>query len=147
MALVTDEDVQGHLPKDKLKVEEIPDDRLQIYLDAERIVRGYLAGVIDSSVMALWTTPEATPGIIRTITGMFAAAEIYRIRFSESSLDNPEFAQRLYNDAMAMLNNIISGNLLVEGVPDTTSFDNTYFWPNDTTDDPKFTMSGDNSRF
>lgn len=147
MPLVTDGDVQSHLPKDKLKVEEIPDDRAQIYLDSERIVRGYLAGVVDSAVMALWLTPDATPQIIRTVTGMFAAAEIYRIRFSESSLNDPGFAQRLYNDAMAMLNDIIAGNLIIVEVPGTTAFDNTYFWPNDTTDDPKFTMSGNNSRF
>jgi len=142
MALVTDEDVQSHLPKDKLKVEEIPDDRNQIYLDQERIVRGYLAGVIDSAVLATWITPVATPQIIRTITGMLAAAEIYRVRFSENSLDDPTYAQSLYNRAMAMLNDIIAGDLLVEGVPDTTVVDNTYFWPNDTTDPPKFLMSG-----
>jgi hypothetical protein len=143
MALVTDEDVQSHLPKDKLKVEDIPDDRNQIYLDAERIVRGYLAGVIDSSVLAAWTTPTATPGIIRTITGKLCAAEIYRVRFSEQSLDDPKFAQNQYNEAMALLKGIVAGDIRVEGVEDTTQFDNTYFEPNDaSTDPPKFLMSG-----
>jgi len=143
MPLVADEDVQSHLPKDKLKVEDIPDDRNQIYLDAERIVRGYLAGVIDSSVLATWTVPTATPGVIRTITGKLCAAEIYRVRFSEQSLDDPGFAQEQYDQAMKMLQDIIAGNLLVEGVPDTTTFDNTYFEPNDaSTDPPKFLMSG-----
>jgi hypothetical protein len=142
MTFVADGDVQAHLPYDKLKVEEIPDDRTQIYLDNEYIVRGYLAGVIPSATMALWIDPDSTPNIIKLITGMLAAAEIYRIRFSESSLDDPEFAQNLYNQAMALLNNIIAGSLLVEGVPDTTVFDNTYFEPNDTTDPPKFLMSG-----
>ena len=143
MALVTDEDVQSHLPKDKLKVEGIPDDRNAIYLDAERIVRGYLAGVIDTAVLASWTSPDATPQIVREITGLLAAAQIYRVRFSESSLSDPTYAQELYNEAMAMLQAIIAGNLIIEEVPDTTVFDSSYFEPNDgSTDPPKFLMSG-----
>lgn len=140
MPLVSDGDVQVHLPKDKLVIEEIPDDRDAVYLDAERIVRGYLAGVIESSVMALWTTPETTPQIIRAITGRFAAAEVYRLRFGEQSFDDPEYAQVKYNEAMSLLNAIIAGTLLIDGVAQT-EFDDSYFWPNNTTDPPKFLMA------
>ena len=139
MPLVDDADVQIHLPVDKLKVEEIPDDLSNAKLDAERIIRGYLAGVIDSATLATWTTPALTPEIIRAVGGRLTAALIYRTRYSESSLDDPEYAQNKYNEAMAMLQNIIDGSLIIPGV-DTTEVDNTYFWPNDTTSDPVFAM-------
>jgi len=143
MAYVDDADVQIHLPVDKLKVEEIPDDKDDAFEDAERIIRGYLAGVVSTATLDLWATPDDTPDIIRAIAGRFAAAKIYRVRYSEDSLDDPQYAQGLYNDAMAMINAIIAGNLIIDGVTDTTQFDNTYFTPNDaSTDTPKFTMAG-----
>jgi len=140
MPLVDDADVQIHLPVDKLKVEEIPDDRAKAYDDADRIVRGNLAGVVDSTVLALWITPTATPNIIRAIAGRFAAALIYRTRYSENSLDDPQFAQNKYNEAMAMLNAIIAGTLAIDGVDIGTDFDNTWFEPNNESIDPIFAM-------
>jgi hypothetical protein len=140
MPIVDDADVQIHLPVDKLKVEEIPDDLSDAKSDAERIIRGYLAGVIDSATLATWLTPATTPAIVRAIGGRLTAALIYRVRYSEASLNDPEYAQNKYNEAMTMLQNIIDGSLIVEGVPDTTVVDNTYFWPNNTTDEPVFTM-------
>ena len=142
MAIVDDADVQIHLPVDKLKVEEIPDDLADAKEDAERIIRGYLAGVIDAAVLAIWTTPAATPSQVRAIAGRLCAAKIYRVRYSENSLTDPEYAQNLYNEAMTMLNDIIEGSIVIPGV-DTTQFDDSYFEPNDgSTDTPKFTMSG-----
>lgn len=143
MPLVDDADVQVHLPADTLKVEGVPDDRAKVYLDAERIVRGYLAGVIDSAVLASWTTPSDTPEIIRAITGRFAAAEIYRLRFGQGSTRDPEYAQNKYKEAMDLLNSIIGGQIDVPGVIEGTGFDNTWFEPTDaSTDPPKFVMSG-----
>lgn len=141
MPIVDDADVQIHLPIDKIKVEAIPDDLAKAKEDTERIIRGYLSGVIDSATLAAWNTPENTPEIIRAIAGRMCAALIYRTRFSEQSLDDPQFAQNKYEEAMAMLNQIISGELPVEGV-DTTQFDSGYFFPNNTAEDPKFTMAG-----
>jgi hypothetical protein len=141
MAIIDDADIQTHLPFDKLKLEEIPDDVASQKLDAERIIRGYLAGVFEPATLAAWTDPDSTPGQIRAIAGRFAAAHIYRIRYSEDSLDDPEFAQNLYNEAMTMLMMVITGQIVLDDVDDVgAQFDNTYFFPNDTTDDPKFTM-------
>lgn len=140
MPMIDDADVQRHLPVDKLKVEGIPDDRSDIYMDAERVVRGYLYGVVDSAVVALWITPAATPEIIRSIAGRLAAARIYRNRFGEQSMTDPGYAQTLYKEAMDMLNSIISGDVLIDGVAQI-QFDNTYFQPNDASDPPKFTMA------
>lgn len=143
MAFVNDADVQIHLPVDKLQVEEVPDDLARAKEDAERIIRGYLAGVVDSAVLALWIDPDSTPEIIRAIAGRLTAARLYRLRFSEQSLDDPEYAQNLYNEAMALLQGIISGQIDVPGVDEGTDFDDTWFEPNDaSTDQPKFTMSG-----
>lgn len=141
MPLVDDGDVQNHLPFDKLKVEEIPDDLVNAKEGTERIVRGYLAGVIDSAVLATWTTPAATPDQVREIAAMLTAAHIYRLRYSEDSLDDPQYAQTKYDAAMKMLMDIVSGNLVLDGVTEQTQFDNTYFYPNNTADDPKFAMS------
>lgn len=139
MAIVNDDDVQVHLPVDKLKIEEIPDDLAKCKLDTERIVRGYLAGVIPAATMALWIDPDDVPEVIRAAAGRLCAALIYRTRYSEQSLDDPQFAQNKYNEAMAMLQGIIDGSIIVDGVV-TVQFDNTYFWPNDSTVEPRFTI-------
>ena len=139
MPLVDDADVQVHLPFDKLKVEEIPDDLAQCKLDTERIIRGTLAGVVDSAVLATWTTPETTPEQIRAIGGRLTAALIYRTRYSEDSLDDPMFAQVKYNEAMGMLEKVATGAIEIEGV-ESTQFDNLYFEPNNNTADPFFVM-------
>jgi hypothetical protein len=141
MPFVDDADIQIHLPVDKLDVGGIPDDLANIKQDVERIIRGYLAGVFEAATLAAWVSPSATPSQIRAIGGRFGAAKIYRNRYSEDSLDDPEFAQNLYNEAMGMLNKVINGQIILDSVIDTGSqFDNTYFNPNDTTDDPKFAM-------
>ena len=140
MPIVDDADVQIHLPVDKLKVEEIPDDLLKAKEDSERIIRGYLAGVVPSATLATWTTPAATPSEVRAIGGRLCAALIYRTRYSEGSLSDPQFAQVKYDEAMRMLQDIINGTIVITGVI-TTQFDNSYFEPNNNSDDPKFTMS------
>jgi phage gp36-like protein len=137
---VDDADVQIHLPVDKLKVEEVPDDREDAYEDAERIVRGYLAGVVSGAVIATWVSPATTPVEVRAVTGRFAAALIYRLRFGQASTDDPNYAQNKYKEAMDMLNDIRTGAITITGVDTTTDFDNTWFEPNDETLAPFFTM-------
>lgn len=149
MPLLDDSDIQVHLPADKLKIENLDDSLPDIKRDTERIIKGYLSAVLEVSTIASWTTPELTPPEIRAIGGRLAAALIYRLRYSEDALDDPEFAQVKYNEAIKMLMDIINGTLVltdpVTGDPledQGESFDSSYFEPNDTTDPPKFTMSG-----
>jgi hypothetical protein len=150
MAWVDDADVQIHLPVDSLKVEEVPDDLARAKEDALRIVRGYLASVLESTTIAGWTDPDSTPPEIRAATGRFAAALIYRLRFGQSTTADPAYAQNKYKEAMEMLIAILNGEMTitdpVTGEPiddNTTDFDNTWFLPNDaTTDTPKFLMGG-----
>ena len=119
----------------------VPDDLTRAKLDGERIVRGYLTGVVDSAVLATWTEPEFTPEIIRAITGRFVAALLFRVRFGSNSRDDPTFAQRLYNEAMSMIGDIIAGNTQIPDVVVGTDFNNTWFEPNNASDPPKFTMA------
>ena len=142
MALVDNSDIQVHLPTDKLDITEIPDDLDKVKVDVERIIRGYLAGVFTPATLAAWVSPSATPELIRAIGGRLAAALIYRTRYSEDTVDDPEFAQVKYADGMAMLNGIISGALTIEEITtDTATLLNPdFFWPNNSTADPKFTM-------
>jgi len=141
MAIIDDVDIQTFLPIDKLNLDNLPDDVEAAKLDAERIIRGYLATVFQPATLASWASPETTPGQIRAIAGRFAASRIYRTRYSEDDLDDPEFAQVLYNEAMNMLNGVLTGKIVLDDVDDTAStFDNTFFYPNSTTEDPYFTM-------
>ena len=141
MALIDDADVQTHLPIDLLKVEAVPDDRASCKLDAERIVRGHLTGVIDSAVLASWATPATTPETIRAIAGRLCAALIYRLRFSQIPGGDPEYAQNKYNEAMLMLMDIVNGNVELPDIDNANNMDDSWFWPNNTTDPPKFTMA------
>lgn len=149
MPLVDDADAQIHLPFDKVLIEAVPDDKEKAYEDADRIVRGYLAGVLDAATLNSWDTPANTPPQIRAIAGRFVAAAIYRLRFGQASVQDPAYAQVKYNEAMAMLQGVIDGSVVLTD-PDTgepiedisTDFGNTYFLPNDESDPPKFTMSG-----
>jgi hypothetical protein len=143
MPLVNDDDINVHLPTDKISAEE--GELLEgIKEDIERIIRGYLAGHVDPLEMAAWLTPETTPDIIRAIGGRLGAAFIYRKRYSEDSLDDPQYAQFKYNEAMAMLTGIIAGDIAVDPdiPPVGVEFTSDLFYPNDpNTDPPKFTMS------
>lgn len=142
MPLASLEDINLHLPDDKIEVDLAQYVPLQ--LDAERIVRGYLAGYFTSSVLAGWTTPDLTPGLIRAIVSRFVAAFYYRERYSEDSLEDPGYAQNKYNEAMSMLKAILSGDMVIEEVVDDSpigKFTSEDFWPNDSTPGPMFTMT------
>jgi hypothetical protein len=135
------DDVNMHLPTDKL---EITDPDLALFgLDADRIIRGYLAGVFLPATIASWNTPANTPELIRAIAGRFIAAFYYRERYSEDSLDDPVYAQNKYNEAMALLTGVINGTMTLVEVTEApmgaqlTSDD---FYPNDTATGPFFTM-------
>lgn len=143
MTLIDENDINVHLPDDKLVADAEPmlD---EIYEDIERIIRGNLAGYIDSSEMATWTTPANTPDLIRAIGGRLGAAFIYRRRYSEDSLDDPQYAQFKYNEAMAMIQGIVTGDLTLEDVPVVVGLNLTtdMFYPNDPgTDPPKFSIN------
>jgi hypothetical protein len=133
-------DINAHLPIGKAQIEDADDDLLQV--EAFRFIRARLGGSFAPATMALWTEPDDTPEIIRTIAGLIIAAKWYANLYAEDSLDDSQFAQDLYNQALALIQSIIDGTVTVigpDGEPiDGSSFGATSFWPND--DAPVFTM-------
>lgn len=125
---------------DKIDINDANSSKAKI--EADRLIRGMLAGVFTALTMSGWTTPETTPEQIRGISGRLCAAYIYRGIYSEEQEAVPEYAQTLYNEAIAMLNDIKTGNLVVVDPGVNPVEGNTgilSFWPDDTTT-PKFTM-------
>jgi hypothetical protein len=141
MALASLDDINVHLPGDKIEVPPALYDEEQ--LDAERIVRGYLSGYVDPAILAGWTSPDTTPDEIRAVVGRLVAAFHYRLRYSEDSLVDPEYALLKYNEAISLLTMVQQGTITLPGVPVIGGLDleAADFWPNDsTTDGPFFTM-------
>lgn len=146
MAFASIEDVNLHLPDDKIEVDTARYAPLQ--LDAERIVRGYMAGIFSPTILASWDTPANTPGLIRAITARFVAAFYYRERYSEDSLEDPQYAQNKYNEAMYFIDQIILGKMVIAEVDDDAGTGDHFtgsgdFWPNNSTEGPYFTMAGE----
>lgn len=138
--LVSIADVQTWLQEDKLPVDDANMQKPAI--DAERIIRSQLSGLFTTTVMSGWDSPANTPDLIRSIAGRLTAAYLYRAIYSEEGTSVPEYATELYNEALMMLNSVVSGNLTVVdsgGNPiDTTGTNLLGFAPNDNA--PQFTM-------
>lgn len=117
MALASLEEINHQLPDDKAQVAEA--NYAPFQLDAERIVRGTLAGVVPRATLALWVDPASTPELIRAIVARLVAAFAYRRLYSEDSLEDPTFAQNKYNEAMSFLQQIVDGKMQFEEL-DTT---------------------------
>jgi hypothetical protein len=135
-------DINAHLPEDKLEGNDDNTDKLQV--DVARFVRAMLAGYVPIVTLVTWTSPENTPEIIRGIAGKLIAAKYYAIRYAEDA-DVSDYAQNLYNEAVAQLGLIRTGELVildgdVEIEVQGANLNEDDFWPNDTTSPPKFTM-------
>ena|SRR6266566_6334867 len=154
MAFATLDDVNMHLPADKLEMKQ-PTLGL-VGVDAERIIRGYLANVYTAVTLAGWTDPTETdptspgyvPRLIKAIAGRFIAAFYYRERYSEDSLDDSQYAQIKYNEAMALINGIIAGTITLDDVIEEPNTGEGYsaedFYPNRADVDPAFFSVNDN---
>lgn len=137
------DDINAHLPQDKLQATTPKVELLQ--LDAVRIVKGALASVFSATTLAGWDVPEDTPERIRAIAGRLIAAKLYAKAYSEDVVELPEYAQWLYDQAMADLNGVASGAIVLIEVTETVNtgsrLTDDFFFPNgDGTAEPKFTM-------
>lgn len=139
------DDINTHLPDDKAKMLDSEDDLLQI--DAARYVRSLLAGMFSSTTLSGWDSPANTPELIRGVAGRIIAAKYYATLYSEDIAGTSEFAQNLYNEANRIIDGIRSGTYIVLDINDNpipvenpvTSGEG-FFWPDDTTVGPFFTM-------
>lgn len=133
MAFASLEDINPHLPDTTLQITEQDDEPYQI--DAERIIRGYLSNVYTSQTLASWTTPNQTPGLIRSVAGRLIAAWFYAAKISGEIPDWNDYSDQKYKEAIDLLERIQSGDLiLVEVTDEVTTGDaitSADFWPND----------------
>lgn len=131
-------DIQSWLGEDKIEVTDGLSRKAKV--DADRLIRGQLAGVFTLVTLSSWATPDDTPELIRGISGRLSAAFIYRELYSEETTTIPQYAQELYNEAIQMLLDIKTGNLVVIGVDESTEVPSSAgmlsFWPTA----PVFTM-------
>ena len=138
------DDINAHLPVEqgKAQISDSEDDLLQI--DAYRLIRGRLSGTFDLTIINAWVSPATTPEQIRQIAGKLIAAKWYALLVAEDEPDGSLFAQNLYNEAIAELNDIRNGTLTVIGVSgeelENSALIESSFWPNDTSPDPSFTI-------
>lgn len=111
--MCTLDDINGHL--DGEVIEATADNSNLAQVNVSRVIRGYLSGLFDSTILMGWSTPETTPDTIREIASMLVAAQVYFNLAARQSFDinNDNYAQRLYDEAMKMLQGIIDGTILI----------------------------------
>ena len=136
------DDINANLPSEEnvvVKATTANSDLIQV--SVSRVVRGYLSSTLTSDILMSWNEPDETPDIIREIAAKLIAAQLFFSEVAKSSLDiDPNgFAQKLYNEAMALLNGITSGAIQIED-PDggliiiPTGLSDLDFWPTDNSD-------------
>jgi hypothetical protein len=122
---------------------------------AERIIRGFLAGKVNSVELNSWVDPTSTPEMIREIAGQFVAAFRYRRLYSENVTEASDitYGQRMYDEAMAKLLGIASGEIQLADIPSPSLMNSdseltgAHFYPNDltqgTTQDRRFSWDNE----
>jgi hypothetical protein len=135
------DDINTHLPQDKLHVQDANEQVQKHQVDVDRVIKGYLSSTFQPVTLAEWADPASTPGFIRSIAGRLVAAWHYARMYSEDVADwDRTYPQRLYNEAMAMLEEVRSGAVDL-GLDDeaATAFGSGFFYPTKDTE-PVFTM-------
>jgi hypothetical protein len=142
VALASLEDINVHLPQDKLVALDANETKEQ--LDAQRIIFAKLSNTFSAGTLAGWASPATTPQTIRAVAGRLIAALIYARAFSSEVDGVPEYSQGLYTEAMTMLDQIIDGTItlpeVTEEVETGGNLNASFFYPNDDATGPYFTM-------
>lgn len=107
-------DIQTWLRPDKVLVDDANSQKPNI--EARRIIVGQLSGYFSQVVLSSWADPDTTPEVIRSVAGRLAAAFLYQSLFSEESDTISDYAQWLYNNAIQMIMDIKTGEIVVVGV-------------------------------
>lgn len=137
------DDVNTHLPPDKFSATD-GNPEIEFYqVDVERAIKGYLSSVYTAATLSTWVSPATTPGYIRAVAGRLIAAFYYAKKVSEDLPDwDRTYPQRLYDEAMRMLDEIRDGSVILIEVPEVpgTALSTDFFFPRATDGEPKFTM-------
>jgi hypothetical protein len=137
------DDVKTFLPRDKFTPRDGDPDVNLFQIDVERSIKGYLSSVFSSATLAAWADPNSTPAYIRACAGRLIAAYYYSKKLSEDLPDwDRTYPQRLYNEAIQMLNDVRTGQVILTEVtePPATGFDEDFFFPR-ANDVPSFTKA------
>jgi hypothetical protein len=143
------DDINANLPSEEnVVIQATTGNSDLIQVSVARIVRGYLSSTFASELLMSWASPDTTPQIIREIAAKLIAAQLFFQETAKSSLDiDPNsFAQKLYNDAIALLSGITGGLIQVDDpaggiipIPELGLSDLDFFPVDDT--DRAFTLS------
>lgn len=134
------DDINGNLPSDDGSTVVLADEDNSnlLQISVARVVRGYLSRVIDNGTLQGWSAPEATPELVREIAGKLIAAQLFFNQTAKTTtvVDKDSFAQKLYDEAIAMLQQIILGDVILDGVITnaTEGLSDLDYWPNSTVD-------------
>lgn len=130
---------------------DIPDDETAdpLQKDAYTVIMSKLSGVFPQSILDTWVDADSTPNTINVIAARLIAAKWYMRQVNADS-DNkiPPYSIQLFNEAMSMLGDVVTGAITVvdsngDPIPLVTSSDDMTlndFWPNASTAGPYFTM-------
>lgn len=136
MPLANLDDINANLDGTVVKADD--DNTKLLQISVSRIVRGYLARIVDVVTLGSWTTPELTPEIVREATGKLIASQLYFQKMSTTtlSIDDSSIAQKLYDEGIALLNGIVTGTVDIIEVTETpeSSLTDLDFFPVDDTD-------------
>ena len=147
--LCTIDDVNSHFDRDVLTADAENTQLPQV--DVARLIKGYLARILDPVALASWSSPDKTPDIIRECAGFLVASQVY-INYAMRTtiiLDQRNIGQWLYDQGMGILNGVLAGQIPIldpitdEPVPvqnPETMEDGLDYFPIDDTD-RAFTMS------
>lgn len=94
-----------------------------LQISVARIVRGYLSRIATNAVLQGWNTPENTPGIVSEIAGKLIAAQLYFNELAKSTtiIDKDSFSQKRYDEAMELMRQVVTGEIILEGVVTTVT--------------------------
>jgi hypothetical protein len=142
--LASVDDINAELPSESPEAVAMAtlDNTDLLQISVARVVRGYLGRLIPRETLMSWSSPDSTPDIIRVIAAKLIASSHYFNQTAKTSLDiDPNsFAQKRYDEAMALLNGILDGSVIIDdgtGGGDLITSDNLTdldFFPVDETD-------------
>ncbi len=136
LTLATATDANSWLDQTKLTMDNTDVNQIAPKIDAE--VTGYMLNVFPTHAFLWLSGDEDTPAVIVDIVARLYAAAFYSKKYSEETLVPNSYAERLRNDAMALItaiqNNQLSvydsdGNVILA----ESALEEPAFWPNDST--------------
>jgi hypothetical protein len=121
--LATVDDINASLPSEDFDgsgavVTATDENTALLQISVARVVRGFLSGVVPQEVTMAWIEPDLTPEPVREAAAKMIAAQLFMQRVTRTTalIDERHYAQVLYDQAMAILNGIKDGTILLEEV-------------------------------